>query len=212
MKNKMIFSIFILVLSVQPLCAQEQHVQPAQTEQKALEKKSWWTSTRKKIVFGLSAIGAAAAVVVGGIGYNRSRSKRELNNALFWQVMNDNNPEKVERLLKAGASPNVVVEGVSYSNLGSAVAFYKKDKNNYKIIELLLDYKGNPNLNEENGITPVSLAVMANKPEVLKLLLDRGGNVSNVKAIDGEYLLDFAKQKQFMKIVKILWLAEEGLL
>jgi|SRR5579859_1361103 len=105
MMHKIILSTYlILTLSVQPLCAQEQQVQSAQTAQKAPEKKSWWTSTKKKIVFGLSTIGAAAVITIGGWQYKRFKTERQKE--LDEKLLHTYTIEGVKKLLDQGANIN----------------------------------------------------------------------------------------------------------
>jgi hypothetical protein len=179
MKKKMVFLIWvILTLSAQPLCAQEsQKVQPAQTEQKAPEKKSWWTSTRKKIVFGLSAIGAAAVIALGGVGYERERARRlKLSESLNAKILLMT-PQEVEEMLKQGANPNWHKNMTAPGHAKGPTALHEAAHyNKIENARILLKYGADQTIHIAHGATPLSFAVYFNHPEMVRLLLDSGSD------------------------------------
>lgn len=75
-------------------------------------------------------------------------------------------------LLKRGADPNILVNGLSA--LHTAVGL--ESPLNLRFTRLLLDYDGDPDIPSADGLTPIHVAAMWNRVNCLKLLIDRGGN------------------------------------
>ena len=75
-------------------------------------------------------------------------------------------------LLRRGADPNVLVNGLSA--LHTAVGL--DSPLNLRFTRLLLDYRGDPDIPSADGLTPIHVAAMWNRVNCLKLLIDRGGN------------------------------------
>lgn len=75
-------------------------------------------------------------------------------------------------LLRHGADPNVLVNGLSA--LHAAVGL--DSSLNLRFTRLLLDYGGDPDIPSADGLTPIHVAAMWNRVNCLKLLIDRGGN------------------------------------
>ncbi|WP_264686539.1 ankyrin repeat domain-containing protein [Wolbachia endosymbiont (group B) of Rhopobota naevana] len=73
-----------------------------------------------------------------------------------------------------------------------------------EIVEFLLD-KNASGINDvnNNGSTPLHLAIQGNKPSTVKLLLNKGANI-NAKDKDGKTPLDLAVQEGYTDIVQII--------
>lgn len=197
MIHKMILATyFILVFSAQLLFAQEkQKIQLAQTEQKA-EKKSWWKSTTNKIIFGLSAIGAAAVIVAGGVQYKR---KQALNSGLFWAVFG-NDTELVTELLGKGADPNFVEED------GLRPLYHAVGNHNTEMVKALLAHKANPDGSGVN-VTPLAIAVENDDRDIIRELVKAGARIEGVKMRNGKMVKDYAEENGNVEVLQILTLA-----
>ena len=77
------------------------------------------------------------------------------------------------------------------------------EENNIEIIKLLNKGKGNINQRDNNGITPLWIAIETGNLEVAKFIIAKGGNV-DVKTTDGKSLLEMAKQGRHTGIIRIL--------
>lgn len=75
-------------------------------------------------------------------------------------------------LLRRGADPNVLVNGLSA--LHTAVGL--DSPLNLRFTHLLLEYGGDPDIPSMDGLTPIHIAAMWNRVNCLKLLINRGGN------------------------------------
>jgi ankyrin repeat protein len=73
-------------------------------------------------------------------------------------------------LLEKGVNPDIIKNG------GMTPLFYAIQHDEIKIVELLLDYGANINwgFGEENMFNPLLEAVINNRQEIVKLLIDRG--------------------------------------
>lgn len=77
----------------------------------------------------------------------------------------------VEKLLEKGANPNSKQVGMDVA-LNIAL-----DRENFKIAEVLLKYKADVNIRDENGWTPLIRASIAGRLETVKYLLKNGADV-----------------------------------
>ena len=75
-------------------------------------------------------------------------------------------------LLRRGADPNVLVNGLSALHIAVGL----DSPLNLRFTRLLLDYGGDPDIPSADGLTPIHVAAMWNRVNCLKLLIDRGGN------------------------------------
>lgn len=107
--------------------------------------------------------------------------------------------EMVELLVQRGADVNAVSK-FNYTPLLQAVLNFQKpdlkEKNNVKIITLLLDKGAKPDTPDGNGTTPLMWAVQKITPT--KLLLERGANV-NIQNKNGETALMLAVKGGLVK-------------
>ncbi|WP_353280817.1 ankyrin repeat domain-containing protein [Wolbachia endosymbiont (group B) of Cyclophora punctaria] len=106
-------------------------------------------------------------------------------------VIDKNSPEKVEVLLKHGASPNGKFDLLAYSQNSCLHAAI--EKNYSRIVELLIEYRANVNVQNEQGQTPIYLAISSKRPKIIKLLYDNGADIDNVKNIRNETPSDYVK-------------------
>ncbi|OAM06227.1 MAG: hypothetical protein TV41_06310 [Wolbachia endosymbiont of Dactylopius coccus] len=107
-----------------------------------------------------------------------------------WAI-DKNSPEKVEVLLKHGASPNGKFDLLAYSQNSCLHAAI--EKNYSRIVELLIEYRADVNVKNEQGQTPIYLAIRSKRPEMIKLLYDNGADIDNVKDIRNEIPSDYVK-------------------
>ncbi|WP_114516768.1 ankyrin repeat domain-containing protein [Wolbachia endosymbiont of Cylisticus convexus] len=116
-----------------------------------------------------------------------------------WAIY-DNSPEKVEVLLKRGASPNGKFDLLAYSENSCLHAAVQK--NYLRIVELLIKYHANVNVQNEQGQTPIYLAIKLKRPEMIKLLYDNKADIDNVKDIRNETPSDYVKLSYPDKTIK----------
>ncbi|OAB82119.1 hypothetical protein WSTR_02155 [Wolbachia endosymbiont of Laodelphax striatellus] len=116
-----------------------------------------------------------------------------------WAI-DENSPEKVEVLLKHGASPNSKFDFYDDSQDSCLHAAIRRDYK--KIVELLVKYKANVNVQNERGETPIYLAISSKRPKIIKLLYDNGADIDNVKNIRNETPSDYVKLFYSGKTIK----------
>ncbi|MFT4313614.1 MAG: ankyrin repeat domain-containing protein [Wolbachia pipientis] len=116
-----------------------------------------------------------------------------------WAI-DKNSPEKVEVLLKHGASPNGKFDLLAYSQNSCLHAAI--EKNYSRIVELLIEYRADVNVKNEHGQTPIYLAIRSKRPEMIKLLYDNGADIDNVKNIRNETPSDYVKLFYSGKTIK----------
>jgi ankyrin repeat protein len=98
------------------------------------------------------------------------------NFPLISAVNDTDNVILVRELLKAGANPNI------RTKYGVGVLAYLTDRDNKHkgnqttILKLLLEYKANPNINDDMGYTPLHHTIYHNNIECTRLLLQAGAN------------------------------------
>ncbi|MGX9891821.1 ankyrin repeat domain-containing protein [Wolbachia endosymbiont (group B) of Eucosma cana] len=116
-----------------------------------------------------------------------------------WAI-DENSPEKVEVLLKHGASPNSKFDFYDDSQDSCLHAAIRRDYK--KIVELLVKYKADVNVQNERGETPIYLAISSKRPKIIKLLYDNGADIDNVKNIRNETPSDYVKLFYSGKTIK----------
>ena len=107
-----------------------------------------------------------------------------------WAI-DKNSPEKVEVLLKHGASPDGKFDLLAYSQNSCLHAAI--EKNYSRIVELLIEYRANVNVQNEQEQTTIYLAISSKRPKIIKLLYDNGADIDNVKDIRNETPSDYVK-------------------
>uniref|UniRef100_A0A3B0IX44 Uncharacterized protein n=1 Tax=Wolbachia endosymbiont of Aleurodicus floccissimus TaxID=2152762 RepID=A0A3B0IX44_9RICK len=116
-----------------------------------------------------------------------------------WAI-DENSTEKVEVLLKHGASPNSKFDFYDDSQDSCLHAAIRRDYK--KIVELLVKYKADVNVQNERGETPIYLAISSKRPKIIKLLYDNGADIDNVKNIRNETPSDYVKLFYSGKTIK----------
>lgn len=84
----------------------------------------------------------------------------------------DNDVAAARRALKAGADPN------TKAGMERVMLYYAADKGNKEMVELLLSYKADPNLLDEEGFGPLHQAIAGGHFEVADLLIAAGAHVN----------------------------------
>ncbi len=114
----------------------------------------------------------------GKLGDFIDRSTQNLKDRLRFDVtdliraIDKNDPEQVERVLRAGVDPNKR-DGLYRLALPIAT-----DNNNAEIIGMLLDAGANPNLRDQKGDTALYKAVYWENETIIELLLEKGADVN----------------------------------
>jgi len=105
--------------------------------------------------------------------------------------------EKVRDSIRQGA--NVNVQG----RQGWTPVFWTIQKNNFNIIELLLDNNADIKVKDNEGWTPLHWAVSLGSLDIVERLVERGADV-NASTADGRTPLDIARDKGYNNIVNYL--------
>lgn len=116
-----------------------------------------------------------------------------------WAI-DKNSPEKVEVLLKHGASPDGKFDLNDYSQDSCLHIAIQKDYQ--KIVELLIEYHADVNVKNEQGETSIYLAIRSKRPEMIKLLYDNSADIDNVKNIRNDTPSDYVKLFYTGKTIK----------
>lgn len=129
--------------------------------------------------------------------------------ALFFGILSNSNPELIKILLKAGANPNVIVQGDS-NGYCLTMLMLVASPNKLGILKLLLENGANTNLACANGNTVLLNAIKEQYPEVVKVLIEYGAN-PNGELIDkamnlakSVYKEDSSQGKKVSEIIKII--------
>lgn len=113
-----------------------------------------------------------------------------------------NNVEEVRRLLRSGADPNFMNDGMT--PLGDAVRNGTPD-----MVRLILSNGGNPNIQDDGGVTPMFYPVTSQiaKPErsveILRILIENGGNV-NIRLGGQPLIFNVRARGQGEEIINLL--------
>lgn len=108
-----------------------------------------------------------------------------------------------EYLLKAGAPVN----SPSRNELRAAPIQSAASAGHVKIVELLLQYKADPNIREQGGYTPLHAAAQNGDPGMIRALLYGGADLT-LESDDGKTPLDLALAGGHAEAAKIL---QEGI-
>ncbi|MGB8956993.1 MAG: ankyrin repeat domain-containing protein [Tumebacillaceae bacterium] len=106
--------------------------------------------------------------------------------------------KRAEMLLRLGANPNYRGGKFGDTALTSAVIMGKRE-----IVELLINYKANVNIQDFDGGTPLIWATLGQHADLVQLLLDRGAD-PNIRENDGQTALQLAIEHNFIHIERIL--------
>src|SRR5579859_2125299 len=137
---------------------------PATTVTSPIAKNSWWTKTKKNVVFGFTALAGIAATV---IIYTVKKDQRKALESLLFTAAMYNKVADVEELLNKGISPNF------FTTYGESPLYTAAYQGNVRVVSLLLQHGADPNFNANvEGFTPLVQAISGNHPAVVKLLID----------------------------------------
>ena len=105
--------------------------------------------------------------------------------------------EKVRESIRRGANVNI------QDRQGWTSLFWAIQKNNFNIIELLLDKSADIKVKDNEGWTPLHWAVSLGSLDIVEHLVERGADV-NASTADGRTPLDIARDKGYNNIVNYL--------
>jgi ankyrin repeat protein len=108
-----------------------------------------------------------------------------------------------EYLVKAGAPVN----SASRNELKAMPIHSAASAGHEKIVELLLEYRADPNAREQNGYTPLHAAAQNGDEEVIRVLLYGGADLG-LKSEDNKTPLDLALEAGHAGAIKLL---QEGI-
>ena len=135
------------------------------------------------------------------------------------QYVLENNPETIDIINSSGFTPLIIacyngnyeiasilmdkVENIDYaSNIGTAL-MAAVFKNNVKISKMLLDFRANPNIADNNETTALHYAVRFKNVELITLLVNYGADIE-LKDNKGYSPWDYANQENNKSILKLL--------
>ncbi|KAK9746233.1 Ankyrin repeats (3 copies) [Popillia japonica] len=109
------------------------------------------------------------------------------------------NTEAVRILLENGANPNIHGGRMLDTPLHVATK-----QGSYELVECLLDYDGNPNLKNRNGKTVLDIAGgnTRNDENIIRMLKERSGNVTDENGSQNSLLTIAAKAKQVITLIQ----------
>lgn len=104
--------------------------------------------------------------------------------ALFYAVFSRRNCDDIRWLLQAGADPNVQASD------GTTVLMIVARNGRTDVVSLLLEFGANQGIKDEDGFTPLHIAVLAgpSSQEVAELLINHGSDV-HARNNDGDTIL-----------------------
>lgn len=108
------------------------------------------------------------------------------NKTILNRVIELNENELMQELLKAGANPNTSTNFLNFSSLHYATVF-----NNPKSVQILLQYGANTNATDSEGNTPLHLATRQWNPAFVQILLQYGAD-PNTKNLLNQTVLTMA--------------------
>lgn len=110
-----------------------------------------------------------------------------------------NRPDVAKYLLEQGADPNIASSNdFKVAPLHSSVA-----AKSLEITRMLLDHKANPNVFQQNDVTPLHEAAHNNSPAIVSTLLKAGAD-KGFKTKDGKTALDYATEIGSSEIIGML--------
>lgn len=120
----------------------------------------------------------------------------------LYDVIQNGNERTLENLLKDTTQINQILPCKGIGVLHLAVGIEPEEKSN-KCTELLLKRGADPNLCNEDGVTPVHIAAIWGRLDNLKLLIGCGGDPAR-RDIDGHSAFDYATREEQWKVFDYL--------
>ena len=121
---------------------------------------------------------------------------------LFTAIKKDRTHKISKYLLKNGANPNLVTDGLT--PLMYAVAYQ-----NSTIVKELITYKADVNFISKEHQSAIVFAIKSRNAEILQLLMDNGADPSK-KIKDNYSAIDLAKEENIKEILEVLNISFEG--
>lgn len=121
--------------------------------------------------------------------------------SLLYDSIEDNNLSAVKQLLEKGANPNVILPRRGISSFHLAVG--SNSDFAFRVTQLILKYGGNPNIQSDDGLTPVHIAAAWGRKDILQILLNSGGDP---EMRDANYMtpIQYANKENSSDCVQIL--------
>lgn len=120
----------------------------------------------------------------------------------LYDVIQNGNERTLENLLKDTTQINQILPCKGIGVLHLAVGIEPEEKSN-KCTELLLKRGADPNLCNEDGVTPVHIAAIWGRLDNLKLLIGCGGDPAR-RDIDGHSAFDYATREEQWEVFDYL--------
>ncbi|EFA06702.1 ankyrin repeat and LEM domain-containing protein 1 [Tribolium castaneum] len=133
----------------------------------------------------------------------RGRSISEIYLASrLYDAIEDCDLSSVKTLLSRGADPNLILPKVRISPLHLIIG---NDSVEFAVtvVTLLLQNGGNPNNQADDGLTPIHIAAAWGRYDILKLLLDCGGD-PEIRDTNNKTAFHYALEEGFVKCYNLL--------
>jgi ankyrin repeat protein len=133
---------------------------------------------------------------------SKSKKVETVNQQLFLDAVENNNPDVVKKLLEQGLDPNSRLGG------GKTVLYHAVEKGYEKVAMVLLD-KGADSKNTGGTLPILELAVRSNMIHVVKHVLDAGAN-PDIRTNEGFNLAEIAVYKGYPEVLELLLSKKAG--
>jgi len=125
----------------------------------------------------------------------------DLDGQVFLQAVRENNKDSVNMYFRHGISANVRVD----SKANTALSYRVQLPESYSMIEFLLNNGADPNIKNNDEVTPLYYAINQGDVNVVRLLLERGANPEEtVHKHLRQPILFFAEIKGNAEITKLI--------
>ncbi|XP_063932736.1 ankyrin repeat and LEM domain-containing protein 1-like isoform X2 [Zophobas morio] len=108
----------------------------------------------------------------------------------------------VKTLLSKGADPNLILPKRKISSFHLIIG-NDSEKFALNVTTLILQHGGNPNVQSDDGLTPIHIAAAWGRYDLLKLLLDCGGS-PEIRDINKKTALHYAVEEKYMDCYNLL--------
>jgi ankyrin repeat protein len=134
----------------------------------------------------------------------RGKNKNEIYLAsLLYDAIEDTDLRSVKTLLSVKrADPNLVLPKRKISPFHLIIG-NNFEKFALEVIILILQHGGNPNVQSDDGLTPIHIAAAWGRYDILKLLLDCGGD-PEIRDLNKKTALHYAVEEEYLDCYKLL--------
>lgn len=137
--------------------------------------------------------------------YYRGESCKEYSLAsALYDTIEDNNWRGVEyMLLEKHANPNIIIVDTGISSFHLTIGNVSEEFA-LKTTKLILRCGGNPNIQSDDGLTPLHIAAAWGRMEIVEVLLCFGADYE-IKDMNYQMPIDYAMQHKYYEIARLLY-------